>query len=374
MKQHFPGTMRFSFFLLSIILLFYVLIQAKLFLYPIALGVLFAYLLFPIANFLEMHRVPRIAAILISILLGITVVFGGMMFVYNQIGVFVDDFPSIRTKALKNIDLMESFLEDTFQISDIQLVHFLRDRVVGLFEAGSNFYNRLFSSTAGTLFRIFIMPVYVFLFLYYRTKFAYFILKLVSDEKRFTTLKILREVARLVSRYMGGVTTVVLILCVLNSSGLLILGVRYAMILGVLSALFNYIPYFGTWIGASIPIAYALLAGDSFALGLKVIVLYAIIQFTENNILTPNIVGANVKLSPFIIIIGLIAAGMVWGIPGMFVVVPALAVFHVICEHVESLRPYGYLLGTYGTRKHAITVENIRKLARKIRDFKGPAS
>ena len=96
-------------------------------------------------------------------------------------------------------------------------------------------------------------PVYVFLFLYYRTKFAYFILKIVGRQNRLIAVKVLREIASVVTRYMLGVTTVVLILCFFNSIGLLIIGIKYPLLLGVISALFSFIPYFGNFIGGLVP-------------------------------------------------------------------------------------------------------------------------
>jgi len=359
--SRFPSAQRFSFFLLAIILVFYILIAAKLFLYPVALGILFAYLLFPITNYLEKQKIPRIIAILISLILLLTVVSGAVLFIYKKIGGFVGDFPTFRSKALSNIDILESYLGQLFGISDLSLVDFLRARVANLFDAGSNFFNKAFSATTGTLFRLGILPVFIFLSLFYRTKFAMFILKLSPPDKRFVTLDILKGISKVTSRYMGGVFIVVFILCFLNSGVFILIGLKYAVVLGVIAAIWNFIPYFGTIIGFSFAFAFALLTGDSPNMALKVFLAYLFIQGTENYILTPNIVGHSVNLNPFIIILGLIAGGMVWGIAGMFVIVPTLAMIRVICEHVESLHPYVYLLGIKGARKHALTAENIKR-------------
>jgi predicted PurR-regulated permease PerM len=370
MISRLPSAQKFSFFLLSIILVFYVLITAKLFLYPLALGVLFGYLLYPLANFLEKRRLPRILSILISILLLLTVVTFTVLFVYRKLGAFVGDFPTFRAKAFNRIDELEGTISEMFGIANLQLTDFLRSRVTGMFDAGSNFFNKVFTATTGTLFRLGILPVFIFLFLYYRTKFAWFIMKIVPRDKQMLTLQVLREVSKVASRYMGGIFTVVFVLCILNSFGLYLAGIRYAITLGVIAAIFNFIPYFGTIIGYSIPFVFALLTGDSAQPAFKVLLVFLIVQFTENNILTPNIVGNYVKINPFIIILGVIAGGMVWGIPGMFVVIPFLAILRIISEHIPSLHPYVYLLGTGGTRRHALTGENIRKFLNRFRNRK----
>ena len=365
-----PTAQKFSFFLLSIILVFYVLITAKMFLYPLALAVLFAYLFYPLTNFLEKKKFPRILAILISIILLLTVITFTALFVYRKLGVFVGDFPTFRVKAISRIDELEKTISNLFGIADLQLAGFLRSRVSGMFDAGSNVFNKAFTATTGTLFRLGILPVFIFMFLYYRTKFAWFIMKIVPREKQMLTLNVLREASKVASRYMGGIFTVVFVLCIINSLGLYLVGIRYAITLGVIAAIFNFIPYFGTIIGYSVPFVFALLTGDSAEPAFKVLLVFLVVQFTENNILTPNIVGNYVKINPFMIILGVIAGGMVWGLAGMFVVIPFLAILRIISEHVPALHPYVYLLGTGGTRRHAITGENIRKFLNRVRNRK----
>src|SRR5690606_28565489 len=179
-------------------------------------------------------------------------------------------------------------------------------------------------------------------------------LKLIPREKHEKINNILKDVSHVTKRYMGGIFIVVLILCFLNSLGLLVIGVKYALLLGIASALCNFIPYFGTLIGGIFPLLFVLLMSNTPEKAFSVIILFLIIQFTENNILTPNIVGGYVRLNPFIIILSIIIGGMVWGLPGMFISVPFLGMFKIFCEQVTPLQPYAFLLGTQGTEKHAL--------------------
>jgi len=366
MKNQYPISIRISFFLLATILFFYSVIVAKEFLFPIVLGLLFGYLLYPIASLLE-KRIPRILASLLSIILFLIVVGSAIFLLYKQAGGLIDSFPDYKNKALTNIDHFEEFIERQTGLSDLRLVDFIRGWVKSLFETGNNALNIAFNYTTGTIFRIGILPVYIFLFLFYRTKLAIFILQLAPENKRYQTINVLRKYSHVVPRYMGGVSTVVIILMFLNSTGLLIIGLNHAILFGIISALFNFIPYFGTLIGGAVPFLFALLTGESPLFALNVLILFAIIQFTENNILTPNIVGSSLNLNPMVIIIGLIAGGMVWGIPGMFAVVPLLAMLNILAENIESLKPYSFLLGIRGARKHAITVENVKKFIARFR-------
>lgn len=360
---------RISLVLLTIILFVYGIIAAKQFLFPLALGAMFAYLLYPIANYLEKNRFPRILAILISIAFALLIIGVAFFLFYRQLTKMFADFNTLKESANNNIELLQQNLENLLGLQDNRIEQFLKTQVNTFFQSENGGFFEAFSTTTGSLLKIILLPIYVFLFLYYRTKFAYFILKIVQKKNKPLTIKILRDISTVAARYMGGVSIVVLILCVLNSVGLLIIGVDYAILLGIVSAFFNFIPYFGTLMGGAVPMLFVLLTtSDPLQYGFYVLILYTIVQVTENNILTPNIVGGNVKINPFFIILGLLVGAMIWGIPGMLVIVPFLAIMRIIFYHVERLRPYAYLLGPRGTQQHSITLNKIRK-ALNIRDW-----
>src|SRR4030042_4025947 len=248
-------TYRFAVFVISTFLFLYGIVLAKDFLYPITFGIVLSYLLYPMANYLEKNGLPRILSILLSIILATIVLTGIAVFVINRIGAFSDELPSFREKASQNIRLLEEALKNFIGIPDYITDKFINRQLFDL----STKSEEIFSATSGTLFAIGMQPVYIFLFLYYRTKFAYFILKAVGKEKRLIAIRVLKEISTVATRYMLGVTTVVLILCVFNSVGYLIIGLKYSFLLGVVSAIFSFIPYFGNFIGGIFPFMFALL-------------------------------------------------------------------------------------------------------------------
>jgi predicted PurR-regulated permease PerM len=362
MNSRFIGQ-RITYILLATFLIIYGLILAKNFLYPIAFGILLSYLLYPIVNFFEKKGVPRILSILLTILIAIAI-FGALaIFVLKRISLFMDELPMFREKMISHIESLQSKVEGEFGIPAERFKNFLLGRI---FDIGTQ-SEKIFVATTGTIFMLFIQPVYVFLFLYYRTKFAYFILKIAGRHNRIIAVQALREIAQVVTRYMLGVTTVVLILCFFNSIGLLLIGVKYPLLLGVLSALFSFIPYFGNFIGGLIPFSFALLIEDSPTYALRIVIFVYCVHFFENNILSPNIVGNNIRINPFVIILGLILGAMLWGIPGMLVTIPFLAMLKIVLKMIPELQPYVFLLGTRGTKRHALTLENIRRFLSGIR-------
>ncbi|MEA3480295.1 MAG: AI-2E family transporter [Bacteroidota bacterium] len=362
MKPQFPGIIKLTNILLFAILLFYVLIVARHFLSPIVLAMVFAFMLFPFTRFLERRKIPRVLANLIGILILISILTVIIHLIFRNAQSLLADLPNLKAQAHINIDKMTEYVYEHLGVSIHSQKKFFKDTIGGLFQAGGDFTNSIFSATTGTIFKLGILPVFMFYMLLYRDKLYDFILMSVPEEKIQTTDKIIKEITRITPRYIGGVFTVVLILCVLNSIGLYIIGLKYALLFGILSALFNFIPYFGTWIGASLPFTFALLTGDSPQLALMVLVLFVIIQFTENNVLTPNITGGYVSLNPFFTILIIIIGGMVWSVIGMFVIVPIMAMVKIILDHSKNYKPLAMLIGIERSKVQKAEARKFRRL------------
>lgn len=350
--------------MLFLLLLYTFLVEFKNFLYPIFLGILFAYLLYPVAKFFEKFSIPRIPGIALSVIVGIIIVYGAIFFIYTRLRFLLKDIPALEDQAVKNIDLFFSQLEAQFGKVSAAQQSGLKNTISEFFQASTNNLDTILTATAHTAFTVFIMPVYIFFLLYYRNKYRDFILMVLPEKGHKKTDEIIKEVSVVVKKYMGGVFIVVLILCVLNSLGLLIVGVKYPLLLGIIAAICNFIPYFGTVIGFSFPLIMALLTGDGPGTAIGVVILFIIIQFTENNLLTPNITGGQVRINPFFIILSVLIGGIVWGIPGMFIVVPLMATLRIICEKVDSLKPWAFLIGDSGTEKYSLTTGKLKKFLR----------
>ena len=335
---------RSTYFLVFIIAFTFVIIIAKDFLVTLTFGLLISSLIFPLSQWISKLGVPKGLSIFITIIIMIAAFTGLSMFFGGEISKLTSDFPTLKEKALANINVVSHFIEDNFGIKTARQKQLISEQVNQLFTSGSDMFNNVLQATTGTFFKIFIMPVYVFFLLYYRERFNEFIHRIVPASERGRANKILTEISFVSQRYLGGAFVVVIILSVLNSLGLWIIGLKYAILFGVISAFFNIIPYFGTWIGAFFPFMFALLTGDSPNLALWVLAFFALIQFTENNILTPNITGGYVKLNPFITILGLIAGSMVWGVAGMLLAIPFIASLKILFENYESTKPIAFLL------------------------------
>jgi predicted PurR-regulated permease PerM len=136
-----------------------------------------------------------------------------------------------------------------------------------------------------------------------------------------------------------------ILVAVLNSIGLLILGLDYAILLGILGAVLNLIPYVGGIVGTFIPMLVAAVTKDSYMYAAWVMVIYAFVQFIDNNVIVPRIVASRVKLNGLVSIIIVIIGNALWGVSGMFLAIPVAAISKVIMDQIEPLKPWGFLLG-----------------------------
>ncbi|MEX0647935.1 MAG: AI-2E family transporter [Balneolaceae bacterium] len=353
--KNYPLTVRVLVSLLLGISVIFVLIMTKQLLVPLFFAVLLSYALLPAANKLEQLGMPRIPVNFILIVATIAVIAGSFLGFGTLVGSFSEDLPDIRSQAEENLTGIQNTLINSIGISESRI-----ESVFENWQESGEYVSEFFTATANTILAIALIPVYTFLLLLYRNKFKEFIFRLLPSEKKERMQDILTQTTRVVPKYMKGLVTVCLILIILNSAGFFIIGIEYALFLGVIAAFFNLIPYLGTVIGYGLVFLFVL-ATQSVPLALGVVVQFIIIQFIENNILTPNITGSYVQINPLVTIFSLIAGGTIWGLPGMFMVIPYLAILKIFCENIPDLKPVAFLLGTRGTEKYSISFKTLRK-------------
>ena len=122
------------------------------------------------------------------------------------------------------------------------------------------------------------------------------------------------------------------------------LGINYAVLFGILGALLNIIPYIGGLIALILFSVIALVTKEPIYV-VYVIGLYTIIQFVDNNYIVPKVVGSKVKLNALVSLLAVIAGAALWGIPGMFLSIPIVAILKLLFDRIDSLKPWGFLMG-----------------------------
>lgn len=359
MATNYRNLKQLTYWLLFLILLVYILVEAREFLYPLVMALLFSYLLYPVVKRLEKWGVPRILANFMTIIAAVALFVGLIVLLYKQLSVFITDFPELKSKALTNIDKLQAMIDSKFGDDEQANERWLRMQVNNALDLSGSAIAGLLLATTSTITKFALMPVYMFLMLYYRDKFEEFLMRFLPGQKHATTVVIINEISQVTKQYMSGVVIVIMILCIINSVGLYIIGIEYAILLGIISAFINFIPYFGTLIGGAIPLLYTLIVQGDPQKAMAVLFFFLAVQFTENNILTPNITGSRVNINPLVTILSIIVGGMVWGVPGMFVAVPLVGMFKIYCDHTERMHSFAFLMGTEGTEEHSLTLDKI---------------
>lgn len=353
--QQYPPLLRSTIRLAFLFLLVAALILTRTLLVPLFLSVMLAYLLFPYASWLEKKKIPRILTNLI-VILGFMAFLGGIVYALIALSTtFTENLSEMKDQVEANVRSIRDSLTALTGLSDESIESWIDS--IG--ETGE-YLAQAFTATTNTVLSIGLLPVYTFLLLFYRDKFRDFISMLIPSEQEKVAQDIIEQASEVVPKYLKGLVFVCFILFGLNSLGFYLIGVKYALLFGLIAALFNLIPYLGTILGYGV-VMIIVLGTQSPTLAFAVLIQFFIVQFLENNILTPNITGSYVEINPLVIIFSLIAASMIWGLPGMLIIIPYLGLFKIICENVESLKPVGFLLGTSGTERHSITIKSLQR-------------
>ena len=339
-----PYYLKIAQVLLALVAVFFILYVGQDILVPLIFSVLLAILLNPIVSFLTRKKFNRVLAILLAILLLFLVIFGIFFFIGAQISMFRDAIPEMKQKFNELVEQVLSWASQRFKIPESKLDAWLEQKKAeGLSQAGGKVGSTIVSISS-MLVLVFLVPVYIFLLLFYKPLLLTFIKKVFKHDNNGTVDEVLGNTKTLIQSYLLGLLTEMAIIATLNSTALLIIGVDYAVVLGVIGAILNLIPYIGGVIAIGLPVIVSLLSNEPNS-ALFVILAYAVIQLIDNNFLVPVIVASKVKVNALVSIIVVLIGGALWGVAGMFLAIPITAIVKVVCDHVPSLEPYGYVIG-----------------------------
>jgi predicted PurR-regulated permease PerM len=351
MEKKLPAYIRLVTALIGIVLVVFVMVAAKSILVPLLIAGMLAVLISPLASWLERHKIPKILATFLSLIALLGILGGLSIFFYNQLLGFADDLSVLNARMSELIgavnELMERNVEGAVPIS----MDSIQNTVFRYLSENMATLGQGIIATATTLTIMFIIPVYIFLFLYYRTFLIQFLMKAFPDAHQERVRTVIHKVKGVVQNYISGMMIVILILAVLNSIALLSFGLKHALLFAVFAAMLNVIPFLGPFIGATLPILYALLTKDSLWYPIGVFLCFYFIQLAESNFFTPKIVGGKVSMNPLMTIIALFVGNFIWGLAGMILFIPGMAMLKVVFDEIPGMEAYGFLLGHAGERK-----------------------
>jgi len=340
-QNNYPFYIKAPLILIGLYLFFYIVALLQDVLVPFAFAGLIAILLNPVYSFLESKKVNKILAITLTILLAILVVMIILFFLSAQIAQFGEMVPQLQTKFLSLLHDAQAWITAQFGMSAEKQTSMAKDAMSG----SKAFVGKTLNTLVGMLTFLVLIPLYVFLLLFYKPLILNFIFEVFEKDNSDQVAEILQETKGAVQSYIVGLMIETSIIAVLNSAALLILGVKYAILLGVIGAILNLIPYIGGIIAIGLPVLMSLITGDNLTTPLLIVGAYTLIQFADNNIIVPRIVSSKVSVNALISILVVLLGGNLWGVSGMFLSIPFVAVLKIIFDRIDGLKPWGKLLG-----------------------------
>ncbi|MBA4852357.1 AI-2E family transporter [Emticicia sp. BO119] len=361
-----PVYLQFSQITMGLLAFFYILYIGQGIIIPFLLATIVAILLNPIVNFLMSKNVNKILAIVLAILTAAIIIGGVMFFIGSQLVMFSDSAPQFKQKFDEFAQNAINWISQTFNQSKPKI----QQAIENIKSQGMKNGTAVITTTLGAMSNIFtlfvLMPVYIFLILFYKPLLLEFVALLFHGDKKKIAEEVLFETKTLIQSYLIGLLIEAVIVATLISAGLLIMGIQYAILMGIIAALLNLIPYIGNMIAMVFPITMALTTKEPSYV-IWVIALFSVVQFVDNNLIVPNIVASKVKVNALVSIIVVLIGGALWGIAGMFLSIPLTAILKVIFDRIDDLKPLGFLIGDNQPRvgKVAFNFKGLEKRAKK---------
>lgn len=340
-----PAYMKALSVMVFIIVLIFFLVVGRSLLIPLFMGAFFAILFTPLSTFLEKYRFPRILSSVVSLLLMIAIVVGLVSFIIGNVVSFTKDFNNVSDRLISVACVIDSWTVENLGFSENLAEKAQSDSIAKMLNENSNSISAFALRTIGSLSGLILIPVFMFFFLLYRDHLTKMMVRIYQDKDPTLVKMRITNLRKVIQNYITGVGKVMVILAILNITAYSILGVKHAIFFGIIGAVLNIIPYVGPFFGVLLPVIYSFLTMDSFFTPVAILVVYQVIQMVEGNFLTPKIVGGNVNLNAFITFLGLLVGAAIWGIAGMILVIPAMAILREIFDLHQSTKPFALLLG-----------------------------
>ncbi len=319
---------------------------------PGVLAIIGYYLLRPLLGLLERWRIPRVWGILILYIAVIGVITLLVVLVYpflrDQFANLAQDFPVyFMSLAQKTVDyitnsrfneyldsigfnydqVVKNFTTDMFET--------VKDTVSNLAQGVATGITGFLSTLTGIILSLVTVPFILFYLLKDGKKLPKFMLKIFPPRMRNEVQGILQDMDKQISSYIQGQILVSMCIGAMVTIGFLIIGMKYALLLGILAMITSVVPYLGPVIAIT-PAVIIALVQSPFML-IKLAVVWTVVQLIEGKFISPQIMGKSLSIHPITIIFVLLTAGSLFGVPGVILGIPGYAIFKVLVTHLFKL-------------------------------------
>lgn len=303
----------------------------------------------------------------LAILLSISVLLVAISIIISvfawQVSDIAEKAPQIQQNISQKITQLKQFATSTLGISEQKQQQVLKEQQQSSTGRLSSMMTGVFASFGSFLANFIIVFVYIFLFLLFRNRFEKFVMKLVPQQDQENAKATMHDARLVAQKYLTGLAIMIACLWVLYSIGFSIAGVDNAIFFAILCGLLEIVPFVGNLIGVSFTLLMSLAQGGNMGMVIGIVITYGVVQFVQTYLLEPLVVGREISINPVFTILALVGGEALWGIPGMILALPLLGIIKIICDHVEPLKPYGFLIGD-DKKGGPKLVEKLKKLVK----------
>ncbi len=332
-------------FLWFCFLLFSGLYFSKTILVPLTIAGLLAMLILPLSIRLEKRGVKRGLAAVLCIALMLMGIAGLVFLLQWQFSGLIEDLTGIEQRITQLVSELKQWISSNLGVSPKKQTELIQQQQESSSGQLSSVVTTVMNSLMAVAVDLILVLVYIFLLLYFRSHLKTFVLKLTPAEDHLKARQVMNQSSEVAQSYLGGLGGMIVTLWVLYGLGFSIVGVEHAIFLGIVCGLFEIIPFIGNLTGTGLTVLITIAQGGDSKMIIGILVVYGLVQFVQTYLLEPLIVGSGVNINPLFTILGIVIGETVWGIAGMILALPVIGIIKIICDHVEPLQPYGFLIG-----------------------------
>jgi putative permease len=332
--------------LVSLIAFGYLVIIAKDILSPLIFSCLFSILLLPLAAFLENKlKLPRSAASMMSVILMLSAV-GLVLYVIGaQLSKLASDWPQFKAQLTLTGGNLQQWVDTRFNIDAAKQLNYVHSATTKALASSTTVVGATVLSLSSILLFLVFTFIYTFFFLLYRTLIMRFLVSVFLEENKILVHDIIEQVQYIIRKYIIGLLIQMGVVALAVSIIFWALGIKYAFLLGLITGVLNVIPYIGIFVALVLSTLITFATATLLSKVLLVIGALIFVHLLDSNVLLPIVVGSKVRINALITVLGVIIGEMIWGISGMFLSIPVIAVLKIIFDRVESMKPWGIILG-----------------------------
>jgi predicted PurR-regulated permease PerM len=314
---------------------------------PLFIGGILATLFLPFCNWMEKKKTPKGLSVFICLFSLILLMVSVVLLLGWKIYDLLDDFAMIKKVAIETVNNIQMYI-----YSHLDLTYKEQSQILEKEQPSyTTIMQVLLESLAYFLTNLILVLVYFLFLLYYRVHIKIFFLKYTAASERSEMEHIIDSAANVSQQYLLGISKMIVLLWIMYGIGFSFLGLENALFFAILCGFLEIVPYVGNITGTVLTVVVAGLQGADLSMLGGIVLVYVVIQLIQGWLLEPLILGPQVKINPLFTIFSLVIGELIWGIPGLILAIPIIAIFKIICDRIDSLKPYGYLVGEIESEK-----------------------